>query len=233
MTHLNLISGGMVLLLLICISQGLSENSSSAAGSINDLPADEQVRTNLVDDSSLSPFLEKKPHALVVVAPSDFNEEELKGVISALEEAKIGYDIASTASGAVDGMSGGTIKATISFNDVTSLGIAPYNGIIIIGGEGAITSLYDNLVLRELVRAFDQEEKIVSAICASPVILSRAGILQKKTVTLFRDPQLIEEVQASGARVSSDPVVTDRRIITGIGPDAAVDFGRTVAAALQ
>lgn len=170
--------------------------------------------------------------ALVVVAPKDYNEEELTGVTTALENSNIRFDIASSATGTATGMSGGTTPVTLSFNDVKSGGIDKYSGIILIGGEGAMTSLYDDQVLRELVTTFDQKEKLISAICASPVVLSRAGILRGKTVTLFGDPQGIEEIKNAGGVVSEDAVVTDGRIITGNGPYAAQEFGTTVASAL-
>ncbi|PKL59781.1 MAG: hypothetical protein CVV33_06060 [Methanomicrobiales archaeon HGW-Methanomicrobiales-4] len=130
-------------------------------------------------------------------------------------------------------MTGGRTNAALTFEEVKTSGISGYTGIILVGGEGAMTSLYDDLILRDLVRDFDQEGKIVSAICASPVVLSRAGVLVGKQITLFGDPISIEEVQTAGARVNEDPVVTDGRIITGNGPYAAVEFGKTVASALK
>jgi protease I len=175
----------------------------------------------------------EKIRALIGVSPTDYNEEELSEVISALERAGIYYDIASTRSGTLTGMGGGSAEASLSFEEVQSEGISSYAAIILIGGEGAMTTLYDDATLHNIVRQFDQENKIISAICASPVVLSRAGILNGKRITLFGDPVSIEEVQSNGAIVSEEPVVTDGRIITGNGPYASSEFGNAVVTALS
>jgi protease I len=186
-----------------------------------------------VPSPSCTPAADSDVSALVVIAPRDYNEEELSGVTRALEEKGISYDIASTSSGQATGMSGGGVEVSRTLEEVQSEGYDPYRGIILIGGEGAMTSLYDDIALRELVKKFDQEERIVAAICASPVVLSRAGILQGKTVTLFGDPQGIAEIQAAGGVVKEEEaVITDGRIITGNGTYAATEFGKTVASAL-
>jgi protease I len=169
---------------------------------------------------------------LVIIAPQDYNEEELNGTLSALKGAGIGYTIASSRLQAA-GMSGGTTGLNRTIEDMKNTDISGYAGIILIGGSGSIRYLYDDTDLQDLVRSFYDQGKLVGAICASPVILSRAGILKGKKVTMFGDPVLQEELRSNGARVSDAAVVIDGRIITGNGPYAAAEFGTTVADALK
>ena len=74
--------------------------------------------------------------------------------------------------------------------------------------------------LKGLSDAF-RAEKIVSAICISPVVLARAGILKGKKATVFPDSEGIRELKKAGAIYIQKSVVVDGKVVTGDGPDAA------------
>lgn len=170
---------------------------------------------------------------LIIIAPRNFRDEELTEPIHYLEKNGIAYDVVSTARGLAVGMLGGKMLIEKTIAEVKDAGITGYAGIIIVGGGGSPEYLWNNSSLLELVRQFDSSGKIVSAICLSPAVLARAGVLKEKTATVFNDDLAIEEIRNGGGVFKSEPIVVDGRIITANGPQAAGGFGEKVAKAIM
>jgi len=167
---------------------------------------------------------------LVCIAPVNYRDEELEEPLSVLEEHGIGYVIASVKPGTCTGMLGGVAEASVGFGDVTP---ADFAGIVIVGGAGAAESLWGNERLHSLVRSFHEQGRVVAAICLSPAVLARAGILRGVKATVFRTPASVSEMKAGGAELVDAPVVSAGRIVTAHGPDAALAFGREIVSKLE
>lgn len=167
---------------------------------------------------------------LVAIAPEQYRDEELNEPLAVFVKAGIGSDIASTKTGTCTGMLGGTAQATLTFDRADP---AAYEGIVVIGGMGSPVHLWGNKDLSKLVKAFHAANKIVAAICLSPVVLARAGVLKAKNATFFRTPESVAEMKAGSAVIKDTPVVADGTIITATGPTAAKAFGNAIVAALQ
>jgi protease I len=161
---------------------------------------------------------------LVILAPEKFRDEEFTVPAAAFQKAGIGYDIASTRRGPCTGMLGTKTHATLSFEDVDP---NPYDGILIVGGGGAQSYLWEDKVLGEMVKHFHASLKVVAAICLAPVVLARAGLLTGKKATFFNSPISFKEMKAGGAVLVDKAVVSDSRIITANGPAAAKEFAET------
>ena len=95
-----------------------------------------------------------------------------------------------------------------------------YDGLIIPGGLPGATNLRDNNRVIELVKEFHGKEKLIGAICAGPIVLEQAGILEGKEVTSY--PGF--EDQLKDSIYKEKIVVQDGNIITGRGPAVAVYF---------
>jgi protease I len=115
--------------------------------------------------------------------------------------------------------------------DVSIDAIKPenYDGIFLIGGPGALEYL-DNPVVYGVMQKSTQLSKVIGAICISPRILAKAGLLQGKKATGWDDDGELRGVfkKNSVARVNK-PVVVDGNIITADGPRAAAEFGQAIA----
>lgn len=166
---------------------------------------------------------------LVVIAPERYRDEELDEPLAVFRRHGISYDIASTRKGTCTGMLGGKAQAgrVLSASDA-----AAYDGIVIVGGAGSATYLWGDRDLQVLVSAFCSLRKIVAAICLSPVVLARAGILKGRNATVFRSPDAIAEMMKGGAILANMPVVEDGNVITADGPAAASAFGEAIVRAL-
>ena len=166
---------------------------------------------------------------LVVIAPERFRDEELFEPLAVFRKAGIGYDIASVRPGTCTGMLGGTCEATLDLAHVKADG---YDGIVVIGGTGSPEFLWGHSRLHALVTEFAGSGKLVSAICLSPVVLARAGVLTGKKATVFRTADSVAEMRRGGADLRGEAVVVDGRFITANGPAAARRFGETILSAL-
>jgi len=162
---------------------------------------------------------------LVVIPPENFRDEELADPVSAFQNAGIPFDIASTQRGVCKGMLGARATATHSLEDVDP---GEYAGIVIVGGSGSPTHLWDNEMLIKLVRYFHKNRKLTAAICLSPVVLAHAGILKGKTAACYMSPASKKEILKEGAYISEKPVVVDGSIITANGPVAAKEFAAAI-----
>jgi protease I len=166
---------------------------------------------------------------LIIIAPEKFRDEEFSVPAAVLQKAGIGYDVASVRRGLCIGMLGAKVTATLAFEDVEP---DSYDGILIVGGGGAQSYLWDDEILGGMVRYFQKAAKVVAAICLAPVVLARAGILKGKKATYFNSPVSFREMKAGGAVLIDKPVVADSRIITANGPAAAPEFAEAVVHAL-
>ncbi|MFZ0004632.1 MAG: DJ-1/PfpI family protein [Methanoregula sp.] len=167
---------------------------------------------------------------VIAIAPEKYRDEELAEPVAALTNAGITFDIASTRTGNCTGMLGGKTIAGLSFDDIDPKN---YNGLIIIGGSGCQTHLWEDDLLVRLAIFFHETGKVVGAICLAPVILAKAGILKQKKSTVYESPVSVMEMKKGKALLVKDPVVIDNGIVTANGPQAAKDFAAAVVKELN
>lgn len=93
--------------------------------------------------------------------------------------------------------------------------------IVLPGGMPGTLNLEKNPVVQAAIDFCAQRNIPIAAICAAPSILGKKGLLKGKKAICFPGFEGFLE----GAEISSDSVVTDGNITTGVGPGAAIDFG--------
>lgn len=149
---------------------------------------------------------------LVIVANGNETIEVLT-VVDYLRRADIKVDIASTEEG-LDLVTSHdvTYKSDIMFDDIEE---DDYFGLYIPGGTKGAYSLRDNENVLDLVKRFNDEGKIIAAICAGPVVLNEAGVLFDKKATSF--PSMKDEMDKTKTYVDDEIVVTDGNITTSRG----------------
>jgi protease I len=98
-----------------------------------------------------------------------------------------------------------------------------FDGIVFVGGGGA-KEYFESPVAHRLARGFYDHGKLTSAICIAPATLANAGILKGKKATSF--PSSEAALRSRGAVVTGEPVSVDGNIVTGVGPEAAKQFGK-------
>ena len=95
-----------------------------------------------------------------------------------------------------------------------------YDGVVIPGGMPGATNLRDHERVIKIVKQMSDQDKLVAAICAGPIVLERARVIDGKEVTSY--PGFEQDLPNSIYK--QENVVACGNIITARGPAKAVDF---------
>lgn len=149
---------------------------------------------------------------LILVA--DGNETiEILTVYDYLKRSDVPVDLVSTEDSLELVTSHGlSYKADFLFDEINP---DDYFGVYIPGGTNGAIALRDNDRVINLVKDFDEKDKIIAAICAGPIVLNKAGVLEDKRATSH--PVVKDEMDRVGAYVEDEFVVTDGNITTSRG----------------
>lgn len=100
--------------------------------------------------------------------------------------------------------------------------------LVLPGGMPGTTNLRDCKALEELLKKQYNQRKLVSAICAAPMVLGGLGFLQGRKATIY--PGMEEYLL--GAEPSVQEVVVDGNVITSRGMGTAIPFALTIVEVL-
>ena len=151
--------------------------------------------------------------------------EELEAVapIDLLRRAGVAVTVASREEQReVRGRNGLTLAADVLLD---ALAGQRFDCIIIPGGPQVAAARKDSRVL-ELVHGHAVDGRLVGAICAAPLVLADAGILEGKRYT--GHATIADELP----ELAEQPVVVDGDIITSRGAGTAVAFGLALVKAM-
>ena len=152
---------------------------------------------------------------VAVMLAQGFEEIEALTVVDVLRRANItcdmvGFEEQVTGSHAIQ------VRADRVFDG----DLSDYDMIVLPGGMPGSAHLRDNQALIQELQSFEQVGKKLAAICAAPIVLERAGLLEGRKFTCFPG---VEEQIASGEH-QTDLVVVDGNIVTSRGAGTALAF---------
>jgi 4-methyl-5(b-hydroxyethyl)-thiazole monophosphate biosynthesis len=162
-----------------------------------------------------------------VLVPIADGTEEMEAVIlvDVLRRASIRVVVAGLHGLAVTAARGVRLTADARWSDARLL---PFDAIALPGGaQGAASLLADPSVLA-LIREYHAAGKLVAAICAAPLVLQEAGILEGRQVTCH--PAVRERLRTGIYR--PERVVTDGHVLTSQGPGTSFSFALAIVARL-
>ena len=186
-----------------------------------------KVETILMPEKTLS---NKK--AVMIIAFKDFRDQEYFVPKEILEKAGVEVKTASNKKGLAIGADGGEVNVDLLIEEVEPKN---FDAIIFVGGPGCLSNL-DNENSYQLARRTVEENKVLAAICISPVILAKAGVLKDKKATVWSnafDKSPIDILKENGAVYQESDVVVDGNFITANGPSSAEKFGKLIKEALK
>lgn len=159
---------------------------------------------------------------VIMLAVDGFEEIEAVTVLDILRRAGIQIDFCSAAN--QEYMTGSHQIVIKSDCLLSALGTPSqiarqYDGVVLPGGPGS-RLLRDHKQVIEILQAFAEEDKLVAAICAAPMALERAGLLNNKRVTFY--PESIENEKR--LHYTEGNIERDGTIVTGKAPGAAAEF---------
>jgi 4-methyl-5(b-hydroxyethyl)-thiazole monophosphate biosynthesis len=125
------------------------------------------------------------------------------------------------------GLQAGPVKAsrgTVVLPD-TTLDAAlrdDYDMVVLPGGMPGAKHLNEDPRVKTLLNKMADGGKYTAAICAAPMVLAEAGLLDGRRATSF--PGFVDKMDLPDVTYLTDPVVQDGKVITSRGPGTAMDF---------
>lgn len=121
-----------------------------------------------------------------------------------------------------------TVKADVLS---TELDMRKIEGAIYPGGMPGSETLSSgaNTTPNEVAKYCFENNLLLCAICAAPLVLGRLGILDGKNATCY--PGFESELK--GAKTAGEKVVVDGNVITGKGPGVSADFAFAIVTKLK
>ncbi|MBI4603622.1 MAG: DJ-1/PfpI family protein [Planctomycetes bacterium] len=104
-----------------------------------------------------------------------------------------------------------------------------WDAVILPGGMPGSTNLRDSPEVQGLIKKQAQAGRRLAAICAAPIALGAAGVLQGKRATSY--PGFEKELR--GATCVQDRVVRDGNVMTSRGPGTAMEFALELVSELK
>lgn len=108
---------------------------------------------------------------------------------------------------------------------------AEYDALFIPGGMKNVTALSDSADVLDLIRFFYNANKYITAICAAPLVLAAAGIMNGVKFTCY--PGCENSIIQRGGVYLKDTVVHDKKIITSQGIGTAFSFALSLITLLK
>ena len=157
---------------------------------------------------------------VIVFLADGFEEVEALTVVDYLRRVEgITVDTVSIGEG-LQVLGAHNIEVKADKNIKTIQDSSNYDALVIPGGMPGATNLRDDKDVIKLVKSVNERGKLVAAICAGPIVLEQAKVLDDKEITSY--PGFEESFPKSTYK--EDGVVIDGNIITSRGPAKAIDF---------
>ena len=152
----------------------------------------------------------------VLLAPG-FEEIEAVTIIDVLRRGEIDTTALGIEGRRVEGSHGIVVQADATLRDRAG---EKWDMVVLPGGMPGAKNLRDSPEVQALLKRQHEEGGRLAAICAAPIALSAAGVLEGRRATSY--PAFREEVRCAEYR--EEPVVVDGGVITSRGPATAIAF---------
>jgi 4-methyl-5(b-hydroxyethyl)-thiazole monophosphate biosynthesis len=154
---------------------------------------------------------------VLVVLANGFEEIEAVTIIDILRRAEIDTTVAGLTSRSVIGAHQITLQTDTLFKEVEG---NDYQMLVLPGGQPGTQNLSESEPLINLLKEFVQSGRKVAAICAAPMVLAQAGLLDDVEAVCYPGC----EGGMGKAIILDQSVAVTPQITTGQGPAAATAF---------
>jgi len=161
---------------------------------------------------------------VLVPLAEGFEEIEAVTIIDVLRRAGLEVTTAALGARVVQGAHAISITADTTLDELDELD-ARFDAIALPGGMPGSSTLRDDPRLRERLQKAHGEGRVLAAVCAAPIALEAAGVLDGKEATCY--PSFQDQIPS--AAYSDAAVVEDGNILTSRGPGTAMAFAIALA----
>ena len=156
---------------------------------------------------------------VAVILANGFEEIEALTVVDVLRRANIACHILG-----IEQVVTGSHGISVQADRLWQGNLDDYDMVVLPGGMPGSANLRDDQDLMKGLAKMQEEDKWIAAICAAPIALEKAGVLENKKFTCYDG---VEESIKSGNYLK-ETVVTDGKLITSRGPSTALAFAYTI-----
>lgn len=161
---------------------------------------------------------------LMMPLAEGFEEIEALAVVDVLRWSGIDVDLVGVVGSVMTGARGVRVMVDKRINEVN---IDDYDGIILPGGMPGYDNLSKSSLVAGTVKKMDERRMLIGAICYSPMLLAKLGVLDKRKSAVYPG----KESNVPFPR--DEKVVVDGHVITSQGPGTAIQFALAIVEFLQ
>ncbi len=154
---------------------------------------------------------------IIVPFAEGLEEIEAVTIVDVLRRAELNVTTAALGPNPVTGSHGISITADTLFSHCSA---DDFDCIVLPGGMPGSGHLKESSEVLSMLRHIHEQGGYIAAICAAPMVLGEAGLLEGKKATCY--PGF--EKYLKNADCTNTPVAVDGKIITGRGPGCAIPF---------
>jgi len=158
------------------------------------------------------------PRVLIPLAPG-FEDLEATTLVDLLRRAEFEVVTAGLHAGLVTGARGMRVAPDAELDAVLA---GEFDMVVLPGGMPGARHLRDDPRILALLQRQAAANRYTAAICAAPIVLAAAGLLEGKRATSY--PGFVDRLDIPGLQYVSEPVVVDGHVVTSRGPGTAMDF---------
>jgi 4-methyl-5(b-hydroxyethyl)-thiazole monophosphate biosynthesis len=166
--------------------------------------------------------------AVLVPLAAGFEEIEAVTIVDVLRRGGVEVVMAGLEGVHVTGAHGITMHADATLAAVLEEG-RRFDAVVLPGGMPGATNLRDDPRVLDALRGVVESGGTAAAICAAPIALEAAGLLDGRRATAY--PGFHDQL-VSAAERSEERVVEDGPIVTSRGPGTALEFATALVARL-
>ena len=159
---------------------------------------------------------------LIPLAPG-FEDLEAVTLVDLLRRAGIEVITAGLHAGLIEGSRGVRVQPDATLDEVMA---RDFDMIALPGGMPGAEHLKNDARVQAMLRRLGQAGKYTAAICAAPIALAQAGLLEGRRATSY--PGFVDKLGLPNTTCLDDPVVVDGTVATSRGPGTAMDFALTL-----
>jgi 4-methyl-5(b-hydroxyethyl)-thiazole monophosphate biosynthesis len=101
-----------------------------------------------------------------------------------------------------------------------------FDMLLLPGGQPGTNHLNADPRIHALIQRQRDSDRYLAAICAAPLVLAEAGVLNGKQATGY--PGVLEAANWPEITLTDNPVVIDGKVLTSRGPGTAMDFALSI-----
>lgn len=165
----------------------------------------------------------KQGEVLVPLVPG-CEELEAVTIIDILRRGGVNVVTASLEDEPVKASRGVVLKADTTLAEAVAADT--FDMVAIPGGMGGATTLADTPDFINYLRRMNDKGRFVAAICAAPMALGKAGLLDNRIFTAY--PGVLDATQFPGSTYTGKAIEMDGNVVTSRGPGTAMDFALTL-----